>query len=383
MNSPVTLQIMTGGFDTQSVSFEEIKNKLEATLPLIPASRVIMGWALDKSVYEQTVDFLGHRGIECYLWLPVFSERRSLRQSSPIVGYRGQPARPYRFADGTELDFYCPVDPINVSAALSIFDQYFSQVGFDGVFIDKIRYPSFILGLDGALSCFCPHCLQAYQDAQLDVDALRDEIEQLPKLATPFGITAYRGGSYQFSNDLWQQFFQFRSQLVFDSLNSLTNQLRQLGYRIGMDVFAPFMSQFVGQDIPKLSTICDFIKPMMYRATNEPAGMTFELDAMLNQTGSSAECRASFADLLGLDIDQQPFDLSFASKDLAWLSDACSCPVQAGIEINREPGVAEVGPAYIDETMRAFSQVTPDGFVLAWNLLEVPEENVEAVANLF
>jgi len=223
--------------------------------------------------------------------------------------------------------------------------------------------------------------LQIYSDAGLDVNALRAEIGRLPGLTTPFGIKAYRGGTYKFDTGLWQQFYELRSQMVFDSLETLTGQLRQAGYRIGMDVFAPFMSQFVGQDIPKLSTLCDFIKPMMYRATIEPAGLTFELDAMLKATGASSTARVNYEELLGLDGGQRPFDLGFASRDLAWLSDACGCAIQAGMEINWEAGVAEVDPAYIRQTMDAFADATPDGFVMAWDLMEAPDENIEAVAN--
>jgi len=379
MDIPITLQIMTGGYNTESVTFDEIRSKLESVLPIIPTSRVIMGWALNKSVYEQTVEFLFARDIECFLWLPVFSEMRSLRPSSPIVGYRGQPARPYYFADGETFDFNCPVDPVNTAAVFSIFKEHFAQVGFNGVFLDKIRYPSFVNGLDGGLSCFCPHCQDAYQEAGLDVEALQAAIKRLPGSSTPFGITEYRGGAYRFADDIWQQFYRLRARLVYDSLSHLTEQLRQEGYLIGMDVFAPFMSQFVGQDVPKLSALCDFVKPMMYRATIEPAGLSFELDAMLKETGCSSAARANFADLMGLDVDQKPFDLDFARRDLAWLSTACHCPVQAGLEFNYEPGVADVDPAYIRETMAAYADASDGGFVLSWNLLEAPEPNIRAV----
>lgn len=379
MDTPITLQVMTGGYATTSATFDAIRSKLESVLPLIPASRVVMGWALDKSVYEHTVEFLTARDIECFLWMPVFSEMRSLRPSSPIVGYRGQPARPYYFADGETFDFNCPVDPGNAAAVLSIFEEHFSRIGFTGVMLDKIRYPSFVNGLDGGLSCFCPVCSEAYRAAGLDVEALRTMIKALPQQATPFGITEYLGGSYRFSDDVWQEFYRVRSQLVLNSLSRLTGSLRQEGYQIGMDVFAPFMSQFVGQDIPKLSALCDFVKPMMYRATIEPAGLWFELDAMLKESGCSASARASFAELMGLDVDRQPFDLQFAARDLAWLADACACLVQAGLEFNYEAGVAEVDPAYIEETMTAYATASEGGFVLSWNLLEAPDENIQAV----
>jgi hypothetical protein len=381
MSQAITLQIFTGGYAGESASFDEVRRKLDATLPRLKVSRIIIGWAPRPGLYEAVADHLAGTKIELYLWLPVFSETGLLRQCAPTVGASGRATERYQAKAGESFDFYCPVNPTNSEQPGTIFREHFASGGFQGVFLDKIRYPSFANGLDGGLSCFCPDCRAVYQRAGLDIEQLRAQIDNLATLPTPFSVTSYHSGTYDFADELWAQFFDLRSQLVFEALSRLTGQFRDWGYRIGMDVFAPFLSQFVGQDIPRLSSLCDFVKPMMYRATFAPAGLPFELEAMLSQIKASPSARASYADLLGLDQERQPFDLDFAVRDLAELSTACACPVQAGLEINHVPGVAEVGPDYIHQTLPAYLKAASGGVVLSWNLLDAPEANLTAVIN--
>jgi len=377
MKRDLTLQIFSGGFEGQSASFEQVRDKLEAALPLIPASRVIMGWSVHPEVYQKTARYLSDRGIEFYLWLPVFSETGLTETCAPIVGHTGKAAQSYHLSEGENFTFYCPHHPQNVRAALNVFRRHFASHGFDGVFLDKIRYPSFVNGLDGGLSCFCPHCLDTYEREGLDIDALKKRIRRLAAVDTPFGATAYQDSVYTFGDELWTQFFALKSRLVFDSLGVICAELRNMGYRIGMDVFAPFISAFVGQDIPKLSALCDFVKPMMYRATHAPAGLPFELEALLRETGVSKDGRHAFSALLGLDPESDPFDPAFAARDLDALVRSCACSVYAGLEFNRKPGIAEVDPAYIRETLSAYSGSA--GFVFSWDLLDAPMENIRAV----
>ena len=151
---------------------------------------------------------------------------------------------------------------------------------------------------------------------------------------------------------------------------------RERDYGIGFDVFAPFLSLYVGQNLPALSGLCDFIKPMMYRATNAPAGLPFETEALLR------EC-ALEPSALGLSSrSSSPFDLDFILRDLEKLLASSSCPVYAGFEINRKEGIAPVYPAYIEETMRAYTEIGCQGLVLSWDLMDAPEENILKVSEI-
>ena len=374
----VVLQIRSGGFAGAAASPSVVLGRLEAALPLLPVSTIIMGWHTSPAVYQAVARYLRGSGIALYLWLPVFSEIGLLAPGRPVVGPDGTTARNYHLSDDENFEFYCPNDPANTTNLLAVFERYFAPLGFDGVFLDKIRYPSFVNGPAGGLTCFCPYCREIYAREGIDPTALQTRIEELPRHTTPFGVTAYQNGKYSFRDELWGHFFNLRQRLVYDRLSSICHTLRGQSYKIGLDVFAPFMSQFVGQDIPRLSTLADFIKPMMYATTSAPAGLPFELAALLRETGTEPG-RGEYCRLLGLDQTRKPFDLDFTAAEMNSLAGACACPVYPGIELNYVPGVAEPGPAYIESALRAYNAAA--GVVLCWDLLAMPPENIRAAGD--
>jgi len=117
--------------------------------------------------------------------------------------------------------------------------------------------------------------------------------------------------------------------------------------------------------------------------TNAPAGLPFELDAILQETTSNDEQKKAFYKVLGFDPEKQPFDLDFTVKDLRELEQTSKAPVYPGVEINRARRIAEVNPSYIEETINAYSQTDVKGFVLSWNLLNAPRENIEQIIKMF
>ena len=330
--SELTVQVRSGGFTGPRSSPGDIKQAIDRALDILPLRRVIMGWAPDRAINAQTAAQLRARGVELYLWLPVFSEVGLLRPCSPVLDPIGQPSTPYQLDATESFDFYCPTDPDNIQAALAIFDEYFDAADFDGVFLDKIRYPSFA----SSFGCFCPRCQAIYRNAGL----------------------AFNGHN-------WQVFFDIRTQIISDALETICTGFRAKGLSIGLDVFTPFLTTYVGQDIPALSTMADFIKPMMYARTNAPAGLPFELDA-LDKAMSLTHNKEDYC------------NLDFCAKEVAWMQTVSDCPIYPGFEVNRIPGIADTSPDYIKDCLTAYKDA--DGVVLSWNLLDMPPEHLEAVA---
>ena len=383
----VTVQIFSGGFMGESIPFEEVRQKLNAVLPRLPVSKVIMGWSPDKSLYEKTASFLAGRGIDFYLWFPVFSETGALTELTPLTDYQGQEI----ISNGEHLDedfvFCCPNNEHNIERILGIFTTRFASIPFTGVFLDKIRYPSFGngegvgQGLRSVCSCFCPDCLAFYEKENFDVDKFKAAFAKPVPL--PLGINAYHGsGTYTFDDPIIHDFFNHKAGILYKSLSYMSQFFREKGLGIGFDVFAPFASPFTGQNLKDLSTLCDFIKPMMYRAANAPAGMPFEAEAMLRETGTKPLHRQNFFKLIGAHPDKKPFDLPFSVKELTELCASSACPVYAGMEINRKKDIAEVYPDYIEETIKAYAGTGIQGYALSWNLLDAPEENIAKAATL-
>ena len=383
MEKEVVLQIYSGGFTDRTISFENILQKLEPILSRIKVSKVIMGTSVNQELNEKVRDYLYKNEIEFYLWLPVFAELDELKKGYPLVDYRGKDKGDYQLSEREDFTFYCPNHPQNAFNVLRVFEEKFSSIGFTGVFLDKIRYSSFANSLNAVLTCFCPFCQIKYKQANFDPMDLESSIEMLLQKQSPFGAIAYNRGKYTFDDDRWNIFFNLKSQFITDSVKGICQFFKERNYKIGLDVFSPFGSHFVGQDIPALSTFSDFVKPMMYRMTNAPAGLPFELEAILQETTSNEAQRKAFCEVLGFDPEKYPFDIDFSVKELKDLVIDSKAPIYAGVEINRAQKIAEVTPSYIEETINAYSQADVKGFVLSWNLLNAPQENIEQIIKMF
>lgn len=132
--------------------------KAKALLETIAVSKVIIGWSCDRELYEHVIRFLKQHGIECYLWLPVFSETGILKaDTGKLIDDTGNEVKSYCLSEGENFEFYCPEQQCNIRAFLEIYEENFEGLGFDGVFLDKIRYGSFSNGLGGVFSCFVRH----------------------------------------------------------------------------------------------------------------------------------------------------------------------------------------------------------------------------------
>ena len=383
MEKEVVLQIYSGGFTEQAATFEDIKQKLELVISRIRVSKVIMGMSVNTDLYLKIRDYLFKNGVEFYLWLPVFAELDALKKGNPLIDYQGKDKAVYQLEEREDFTFYCPNHPQNILNVLQVFEENYSSIGFTGVFLDKIRYSSFANGINGVLTCFCPFCQIKYKSAHFEPKDMEQVIKTLSGQNTPLGIVSYKQGRYTFDNALWNQFFDLKSQFITDALKGICQYFNEKHYKIGLDVMSPFVSHFVGQDIPTLSTFTDFIKPMMYRMTDAPAGLPFELEAILQETTTTNMQRKAFYEILGFEPEKQPFDIDFAVRELMELGQISKTPVYPGVEINRAAKIAEVYPAYIEETIKAYGQANIKGFVMSWNLLNAPQENIEQVVKLF
>ena len=382
MDKEVILQIFSGGFNETPATFEQIMQKLEPIVSQIRVSKVFMGMSVDTDLYARIRDYLFKNDIEFYFWLPVFAELDAIKEGKPLIDFHGKDKTEYELAEREDFTFYCPNHPQNQLNVLQVFEEHYASIGFTGVFLDKIRYASFANGLNNVLSCFCPFCQIKYRDARFTPQVLEEPIQLLPQKNAPFGAIAYNQGRYTFDDDRWNTFFRLKNEFITETVRGICQYFSEKNYKIGLDVFAPFASHFVGQDIPELSAFADCIKPMMYRVTNAPAGLPFELEAIVQESTSNAAQREAFYDILGFDAGKQPFDLDFAVKDLDDLVKQSKAPVYPGVEFNRAR-IAPVTPSYIDETIKAYAQTGVKGFVMSWNLLNAPQENIDQVIRIF
>lgn len=357
------VQVSLGDWHSPDYTAEQIIGRIDTVSRLIPVQKVIIGWSQDKEIYRQVGAYLHERDIRMLLWLPVFAETEEVCENSPAVDLWGQVPANYDLAAGEGFRFNCPSDPKNAANVVGIYDQLFSDCGFDGVFLDRIRTQSFVSGVSGVLGCGCPLCAERFAAEGVDIQSVKSEYEA--KGDAFFSVSGYTpADGFSFENPVAAAYFKAKGHVVSASVAAIADSLRSRGLEVGMDLFAPFMAPFVGQDYAILAKHADFIKPMLYRQTFAPAGMGFEYD-LLRKAAPNATGYPDFK----MDVDFLHSQLE-AMKPYA-------CGKYPGIEINYRERIVPTSPKYISESLKAVLSYGFDGAVLSWNIMEAPLSHLE------
>ena len=357
------VQVSLGGWHSPDYSAEQIIGRIDTVSQLIPVQKVIIGWSQDKDIYRQVGEYLHDKGIRMLLWLPVFAETEEVCENSPAVDLWGQVPSNYDLAAGEGFRFNCPSDPKNAANVVGLYDQLFSDCGFDGVFLDRIRTQSFVSGVSGVLGCGCPLCVERFAAEGVDIEAVKAEFEA--KGDAFFSVSSYEPtAGFCFENPVAAAYFKAKGHVVSASVAAIADSLRSRGLEVGMDLYAPFMASFVGQDYAILADHAHFIKPMLYRQTFAPAGMGFEYDLL----------RKAVPDAKG--YPDLKMDVEFLHSQLKAM-EPYACGKYLGIEINYRPVVAPTSPEYISESLKAVLSHGFDGAVLSWNIMQAPLSHLE------
>ena len=357
------VQVSLGGWDSPDYSAEQIIGRIDTVSQQIPVEKVIIGWSQDKEIYRQVAEYLHAKNIRMLLWLPVFAETEDVCENTPAVDLWGQVPAHYDLAAGEGFRFNCPTDPKNIANVVAIYDRLFSDCGFDGVFLDRIRTQSFVSGISGVMGCGCPHCVECFAKEGVDIQTVRSEYEA--KGDAFFSVSGYTPiDGFSFENPVAAAFFKAKGHIVSGSVAAIADSLRSRGLEIGMDLYAPFMALFVGQDYAVLASHADFIKPMLYRQTFAPAGMGFEYE-LLRKAAPNATGYPDFE-----------MNVDFLHSQLEAMK-PYTCRKFPGIEINYREDIVPTSPEYVSESLKAALSHGFDGAVLSWNIMEAPLSHLE------
>lgn len=313
-------------------------------------------------------------GMSLYLWFPIFADNPVLDISRPVVpaSYLQQDAVRDFYAD-EDFVFVCPNDRDNFSTVFSFYADWLDSGLFDGVFLDRIRFPAPSNGFDMLFSCFCDLCLEAFPFLE-DVRGLEHPVAAF-----------FDSDCLSFSDFLedtgYAQWQEYRLSSVYKAVSVFADAARARGVSVALDLFSPSLAPLVGQDYVRLSSLADWIKPMVYLSAQGPAGLSFELDALVSYPARtrSASCVESFLRRL------TGFSLSFGDNSVVLPPDffcyeleaACSlssAPVYAGIELVRTSDsrfcVDRVLAEFYAESLRSLGLP----YVASWDLQVIPDE---------
>lgn len=147
-----------------------------------------------------------------------------------------------------------------------------------------------------------------------------------------------------------------RCEKITKAASDLVSYFHSKSMEVGLDLFAPHLAKYMGQDSLALGQSSDFIKPMMYWATNAPAGIPYE--------------ESVFKKKLGHEV---------AYDENLLKSISCECNVYPGIEVNNIAGICSTTPGYVLEKIDYFKSCGCKGAVLSWNTPEASDEMLSSL----
>ena len=361
------LQIFTGFRNASSFCAEDIIEKIGFLVSEMDIDDVIIGWGRDASAYRKIGSFLHGAGIRMLLWLPVFSEVSAEFMPDQAQDIFGNTISALDTREGEAFQFVCPSSAHNVRIVKDIYEQDYAGCGFDGVFLDRIRTQSFAAGVSGVLSCGCVRCRKAFLQKGVNIDDVRKAYED--QQDSFFDAASWpMNGEFVLENPLAQRFFEAKEEIIADAVTDITRYFKDKGLTVGLDLFAPVISRLVGQNYSRITRYADFIKPMLYRRTEAPAGVGYEY-ALMEKYAPKARGRMKLSP-----------DLPFLRGQLEAIGKV-SCEKYPGIEINYDKDLVRTDVGYIRESLAAVRDSGFEGAVLCWNVMQAPEEHLRA-ANL-
>lgn len=362
------IQVSMGEWSEQFYSTEDVIARIEEVTGIIPVEKVLVGWSYDNDAYKRIGEYLHGKGIQMLLYLPVFAETEEVCDNAPGVDLWGNPPTDYIVPQGSGFRFNCPWNQQNIDNIIGIYEKYFAGIDFDGVFLDRIRTQSFVCGVQGVLNCGCDECAAYYTSHGVNLQEVRSAYET--KGDKFFNVTSYDPvKGFSFEDPVAAKFFKVKGELVSGGVAKVCDYFRDKGMIVGLDLYAPLMAQFVGQDYSILAKHCDFIKPMLYRMTWAPAGIGFEYD-LLKKSIPQAEGYP--------EID---FNLDFLKGQLDAMKDL-PCQKYPGIEIIYDAKLAPTTPEYIIESLNTVIDYNYEGAVVSWNIMKVPNDHIQCLNQL-
>ncbi len=375
----------------------DARARLRDAFDRLPIALVLIGWNVPPALLDACREESAHAGAQFFRWHPLltgdgtFTPRPEWQtiglDGSPVAGFQGMP----------EFTFVCPNRPAVHEAVLSHLHDEIRRGDYEGIFLDRIRYPSPAADPARLLACFCDDCHRAAADEGLDLKATRQHIRTL--LTMPERIPAFVRILFDPSTSVasdpalaaLRAFLDFRTRSVTRFVQTATDLVYSAGLEVGLDCFSPALTPLVGQSLDALAPHCAWIKIMSYAHALGPSGLPFELsdlaDWLVTQQ-STGEAKALEWLSLATRLPLPPTRAMLRENGLSPGALAAETrrgraagvsALLAGIELVEMEGVCQLKQTQIAADVDAFRTAGADGLVLSWDLWHIPLERLELV----
>jgi hypothetical protein len=391
----IAIQYLEGGTPAAEISPGEARRRLRAAFDCLPLEKVLVGWDLPAILMESVAEECALHKAALYLWQPLLTSQwpDPPDPSWRVTALDGKPLPEQK----PEFTFLCPNQPGARESILRQMSSAIAEGHYQGIFLDRIRFPSPAKSPERHLGCFCPACCEIAGKMDLDLNEIRWEILRLVQTLTGRHdyVRMLLSSSTLFEpQGALEKFLRFRQQSISSFVSLAAQAAREADLRVGLDCFSPGLARMVGQDLAALSTACDWIKVMTYLRALGPASIPYELLGLADWLAASEEESESAA--LGCLAEAARWSLpatregvlrgglpaSILTEELHQGRSACAVPLLAGIELVEMPGVCILNETQVRADAAALHTAAPDGVVFSWDLLLMPPKLLRLAGDL-
>jgi hypothetical protein len=373
----------------------------------VPLDILAVGWTERPDLFRMLTAQGTRLSKEVFLWYPILSDYPGFDPSHLVVTRGAGRSTGWKGYEGTGIresfKQSCPNNPQAAAATLGSLEKLLAEYEFDGVFVDKIRFPSMANGLQETFSCFCPFCREKAARRGLDLDEVKAALGGAETRAAGMGAGTAAADlppgarwleEFTAEQPVVRQFLRFRADSINEFLATTERRVRNMGRKVSLDVFSPLLAPLVGQDFPFMARHADWVKPMIYRFGNGPSSLRTEIPATIRELGghlrrdersamswACSRVEGLEGSTLGQIEHAAPLGLIQAESRAAVRLFA-ETPVYLGVESVSIPGGMQVSPAHVEEILDIGVRAGVGGFVLSWDLLHTPIENVMPLKSL-
>ena len=401
----VAAQLSTSHSTPDMLDHGRTLDVVKRTTSILPLDILVVGAREVPRIFE-VMTGLGHWPVkEVFLWYNLLSDIDGMEQSDLVINWQGDRSRGWGGWESScaEVDetfrFACPNNPVVREKTLGRLRQLLGKYDFDGVFLDKLRFPSPANGLDEVLSCFCEHCHRKAAAIDLDLDAVARQLQEAADGRPIEGLGKHGKDDAWLdaltrSSSILSGFLKFRRDSITELVAAAHHEASQLGRTVSLDLFSPGLAGVVGQDYHALSKYCIWAKPMTYRLAQGPAGLRLEIPALvdgISETFGVDERRISEWASRHVDgFDENTLQVTRESAvPLSIMSAEVSAAVQLmggvsvyfGLELVRHPGVIDVTSKQVLEMVSVGRENGAAGVVISWDLMHAPADLIETLAS--
>lgn len=406
----ISCQIVLNNIETDAlIKNDYLKRKIAIAKETLDLDAIIIWPDNHKKNLALIQEVCSNFKIKTYLWYPVLADISAF-QNKPeqsVEAFNGKPGHGkigrWKKLGHVEEDFLflCPNEEKYVMEVFKHYQKQLLEEGFDGVLLDRIRFPSPANGFETLFTCFCQACQDKFQkDYNEDLNHYRDKIKDLLQELKDMKIkdfSGYRNLSDVIIRNNLTKFYNFRENSIFQLTKMFADYAKQNGKTVGLNLFAPSIEYLSAQNYKLLSGICDWIKPMLYCHTAGPAGLPLEFscftEAIMNINPDLKEHKLirEISRILGVNLPGSINDIleKGVTENIIYqeIKQIQNYNLKEGVNIY--PGLDSVqirGISYVDKQilekyLSLIFELDVKGIIMSWNLLKIPDENIKFVGD--